>query len=102
MTTIRININPKIKLPAADYYAESMKHPAPREPEIWQVEGGGAVLMFPDRIYQWISPVNYNSLNIVEDAQATAVSSSVIDSATLLKAIAIAQNPTLATQLIKE
>ena len=106
MDFVKIKINHKIVLPTSDYYAEAQKHPAPKEPEIWLIEkGNGAVLMFPDRIYTWISPQNYNALEVCAEETSELTqkpNSSIIDSATLLKAIAIAQNPTLATQLIKE
>ena len=107
MKTIKIPFNEKILLPSSDYYSEALKHPAPKHPEIWRVDGGSAVLMFPDRVYMWITPVNLNSFETEDTAdtktQLTQQSNSaIIDGNVLLKAIAIAQNPTLATQLIKE
>jgi len=106
MDFAKININHRIVLPAADYYSELLKYPAPREPELWLIEnGGGAVLIFPDKVYTWISPVNYNCLDTHAEETLDLTPTpkhSIIDSSTLLKAIAIAQNPALATQLIKD
>lgn len=106
MDFAKIKVNHKILLPASDYYSEASKHPAPREPEFWLIENGnGAVLMFPDRIYQWISPQNFNCLEICPEETSNLTqqsNSSIIDSSTLLKAIAIAQQPELALNLLKE
>ena len=90
----------------ADYYSESQKYPAPREPELWLIENGnGAVLMFPDRVYAWVSPQNYNTMDVCEDmelVETQSVQSQAVDGNILLKAIAIAQRPELAVDLIKE
>lgn len=106
MDFAKIKINHKIALPSVDYYSECLKYPAPREPELWLIEnGGGAVLMFPDKVYTWISPINYNSLDIHSEETLNLTPQSkhnIIDSSTLLRAIAIAQNPTLAIDLIKD
>ena len=106
MDYVKININTKIVLPSTDYYSASAKYPAPREPELWLIEdGNGAMLMFPDRTYSWISPPNYNSLAIEPDEKTeltTKPNQSIIDSSTLLKAIAIAQQPDLALNLLRE
>lgn len=107
MDYVKIKINPKIVLPATDYYTESSKYPAPSEPELWLIENGnGAVLMFPDRVYQWISPQNFNCFAVTPEEEkidlTTKGNSNIIDSSTLLKAIAIAQNPALATELLKD
>lgn len=107
MDFAKIKINHKIVLPKVDYYSEANKYPAPKEPEIWLIEeGNGAILMFPDRIYQWISAQNYNTLDVRSSEEKTELTqstkSSIIDSSTLLKAIAIAQDPNLAEKLIKD
>ena len=105
MKTLKISVNEKVLLPSADYYNEALKLPAPKVPEFWKVEGGAAVLMFPDRLYMWISPLNFNSFEISESEKTELTpqaNSSIIDSNTLLKAIAIAQNPNLAQSLIKD
>lgn len=107
MDYVKININSKIILPSTDYYSEASKHPAPREPELWLIENGnGAVLMFPDRIYQWISPQNFNCLEVCPEEEKTELiskaNSDIIDSNTLLKAIAITKDSSLALQLIKD
>jgi len=107
MDYVKININSKIVLPSTDYYTASNKYPAPKEPELWLIEdGNGAILMFPDRIYQWISPQNFNCFEVCAAEEKTELTAkpnqSIIDSSTLLKAIAIAQQPDLALNLLKE
>ena len=107
MDYVKININTKIVLPSTDYYSASAKYPAPREPELWLIENGnGAVLMFPDKVYQWISPQNYNCFEVCAAEEKTEltqkVNSGIIDSNTLLKAIAITKDSSLALQLIKD
>lgn len=106
MDFVKIKINHKIVLGKTDYYSDSAKYPAPKEPEIWLIEdGNGAMLMFPDKTYGWISAVNYNLLTPEpeEKPELTAKPNScIIDSNTLLKALAIAQNPELAQSLIKD
>lgn len=106
MDFARIKINHGIILGKTDYYSDSSKYPAPKEPEIWLIEdGNGAMLMFPDKTYAWIAAHNYNSLNIEpeEKPELTKMpNQSIIDSSTLLKAIAIAQDPALAMNLIKD
>lgn len=106
MDYVKIKVNHKIVLGKSDYYSDSSKYPAPKEPEIWLIEdGNGAMLMFPDRTYSWISPTNYNSLVIEPDEKTeltTKPNQSIIDSSTLLKAIAISQQPELALNLLKE
>lgn len=106
MDFIKIKINHRIVLGKADYYSDSAKYPAPKEPEIWLIEdGNGGMLMFPDKTYSWISAVNYNTLTAEPEEKTEltkAVTSSIIDAQTLLKAIAIAQDPTLAINLLKE
>ena len=107
MDHVKIQINHRIVLGKADYYSELNKYPAPKRPEFWLIEdGNGAVLMFPDRIYSYISPQTFNSLNIESEPEkpelTTQANSGIIDSQTLLKAIAIAQQPDLALNLLKE
>ena len=105
MKTVKIPVNEKILLPSGDYYTEAGKHPAPQVPELWKIQDGGAVLMFPDRITVWISPLNFNSFELAEPEKPELThkpNSGIIDSSTLLKAIAIAQNPALATELLKD
>lgn len=106
MDFIKIKINHKIVLGKSDYYSDLGKYPAPKEPEFWLIEdGNGAVLMFPDRTYSWISAVNYNTMTPEPEEKpelTTKSVSSIIDSSTLLKAIAIAQQPELALNLLKE
>lgn len=106
MDFVKIKINHKIVLGKTDYYSDSGKYPAPKEPEIWLIEdGNGAVLMFPDKTYNWISAPNYNYLTPEPEEKSEltkSVNSSIIDAQTLLKAIAIAQDPTLAMNLIKD
>ena len=106
MDFAKIKVNHKIILGKNDYYSDASKYPAPKDPELWLIEdGNGAILMFPDKTYQWISPPNYNSLAIEPDEKTELtpkVSSGIIDSSTLLKAIAIAQQPELALNLLKE
>lgn len=106
MDFVKININHKIVLGKTDYYSDSAKYPAPKEPEIWLIEdGNGAMLMFPDKTYSWISAPNYNILTVEPEEKpelTTKPNSSIIDSSTLLKAIAIAQQPELALNLLKE
>jgi hypothetical protein len=105
MKKLKLSVNEKILLPSTDYYNETLKLPAPKVPEIWRVQDGAAVLMFPDRLYMWITPLNFNSFEVLESEKTELTSqpnSSIIDSSTLLKAIAIAQNPNLAQSLIKD
>lgn len=106
MDHIKIKVNHNIVLGKTDYYSDTSKYPAPKQPELWLIEdGNGAMLMFPDKTYSWISAVNYNTLVVEPEEKLELTSqpnSSIIDSNTLLKAIAIAQNPALATQLIKD
>lgn len=105
MKTVKIPVNEKILLPSGDYYTEAGKHPAPQVPELWMIQDGSAILMFPDRISLWISSLNVNSFELAEPEKAELTpqpNSSIIDGNTLLKAIAIAQNPNLAQSLIKE
>lgn len=105
MKTLKLSVNEKILLPSTDYYNEALKQPAPKVPEIWKIQDGSALLMFPDRLYMWITAPNFNSFETLEleKPELTQQSnSSIIDGNVLLKAIAIAQNPNLAQSLIKE
>jgi len=107
MGHVKIKINDRIVLGKTDYYSDLNKYPAPREPEFWLIEdGNGAVIMFPDKIYNYISPQTFNSLNIESEPEkpelTTQANSGILDSQTLLKAIAIAQQPELALNLLKE
>jgi len=105
MAHVKVKINPTIKISASDYYGEVTKYPAPSEPEFWVIDGNnGAMMVFPDKTYTWISALTFNALKVVEDTEAEIVQPSPpsFDGNTLLKAIAIAQKPELAVALIKD
>ena len=107
MDFIKIKINHKIVLDQASYFNDINKYPAPREPEVWLIsEANGAIVMFPDRTYVYISAQTFNGLDIEPEPEKPELTrqanSGIIDSQTLLKAIAIAQQPELALNLLKE
>lgn len=107
MDFVKVNINPKIVLGKTDYYSDANKYPAPRHPEFWLIEDNfGALLMFPDKTYTYIGAMTFNGLNIETEQEKPELTakpvSGIIDSSTLLKAIAIAQQPDLALNLLKE
>lgn len=95
----------RVKTNSSDYYNKVSSGPAPKVPELWLFEDeSGAAIVFPDRITCYVGSTNLDSLEILEDEpKAEQITKSVgIDSTTLLKAIAIAQDPTLAMNLIKD
>lgn len=90
---------------SGDYYVKVSAAPAPKQPELWIFnDGTGGAIIFPDRITAYIGTTNLDSIEILEEAPKVeqATKSQTVDSNTLLKAIAIAQDPTLALNLIKD
>lgn len=90
-------------LSTSDYSTKIMSGPQVQEPEIWILKNfDGAVVVFPNRMYMWVSSDTVQYILTEYKTEETKQTTQGIDSNTLLKAIAIVQDPTLAVQLIKE
>jgi len=86
-----------------DYSNRITTGPQVQDPELWILaENSGAVLVFPDRMYCWVGNNTLQYLTEIKGSNDPVPVSQGIDGNILLKAIAIAQDPTLAMQLIKE
>lgn len=98
----------EVSYTTSDYYQDISNGPLLiQEPEVWLLSDGNAVLVFPDRITCYIGTATFKYVTVLEEVTEksdliTQPNSSIIDSNTLLKAIAIAQNPNLAQSLIKD
>ena len=91
----------------SDYYQAISNGPKPQEPEVWILNDGNAVIVFPDMITCYMGSPTFKYVTVLEEADekanlTTQSNSGIIDGNVLLKAIAIAQNPNLAQSLIKE
>ncbi len=107
MQYVKLPIKQK-SLNSTEYYNAVSSGPQVQEPELWELKDDSMVLVMPDRMSYLFTGTNkhyFDVLDSKDDAKAEIVykpQSQGIDSATLLKAIAIAQDPTLALNLIKE
>lgn len=91
----------------SDYYQAISNGPKPQEPEVWILSDGNAVIVFPDMITCYMGSPTFKYVTVLEESDEKAnltsqANSGIIDGNVLLKAIAIAQNPNLAQNLIKE
>ena len=104
MSYVKFNIKEK-NLNSSDYYNAVSSGPQVQNPEVWKLTDGTYVIVMPDRITYYFGASSAHYLEVVDEEKTELTNqpnSSIIDSNTLLKAIAIAQNPNLAQNLIKE
>ena len=104
MSYVKFNIKEK-NLTSGDYYNAVSSGTQVQEPEVWKLTDGTYVIVMPDRITYYFGTSSAHYLDIVTEEKVELTqkaNQSIIDSDTLLKAIAISKDPKLAAILLKD